>query len=121
MEIVQFHTLWNVVLQIVCAPTTVINAPLLCTITGLVFTEWFVYSECIFFVWRFLRKASQYLKCVGYTLICIETLKWGNFGGFSKYLIKHYFICRPSDCTVSDDLGIEPRTVKTLALPFRLG
>ncbi len=41
IEIVHFHTLWNVVLQIVCAPTTVIYAPLLCTITGLVFTEWF--------------------------------------------------------------------------------
>jgi hypothetical protein len=46
MEIVHFHTLWNVVLQIVCAPTTVIYAPLLCTITGLV---WFIYSECIIF------------------------------------------------------------------------
>ncbi len=66
MKIVQFHTLWNVVLRIVCAPTTVIYAPLLCTITGLVFTEWFIYSECIFFAWRFSRKASLYLNCLGY-------------------------------------------------------
>jgi hypothetical protein len=32
------------------------------------------------------------------------------------YFIQHCFICRPSDSTVSEDAGIEPRTVATLAL-----
>ncbi len=30
---------------------------------------------------------------------------------FLKYFILHCFICRPSDSTVSEDAGIEPRTV----------
>ncbi len=35
------------------------------------------------------------------------------------YVIQHYFICRPSGSTVSEDAGIEPRTVATLALTAR--
>jgi hypothetical protein len=35
------------------------------------------------------------------------------------YVIQHCFICRPSDSTVSEDAGIEPRTVATLALTVR--
>jgi hypothetical protein len=35
------------------------------------------------------------------------------------YVIQLCFICRPSDYTVSDDAGIEPRTVATLALTAR--
>ncbi len=35
------------------------------------------------------------------------------------YDIQHCFICRPSDSTVSEDAGIEPRTVATLALTAR--
>ncbi len=31
-----------------------------------------------------------------------------------KYFIQHCFICRPSDSAVSEDAGIEPRTVATL-------
>ncbi len=31
------------------------------------------------------------------------------------YFIPHCFICRPSDSTVSEDDGIEPRTVATSA------
>jgi hypothetical protein len=34
----------------------------------------------------------------------------------SVYHIQHCFICRPSDSTVSEDAGIEPRTVATSAL-----
>jgi hypothetical protein len=30
------------------------------------------------------------------------------------YDIQHCFICRPSDSTVSEDAGIEPRTVTTI-------
>jgi hypothetical protein len=36
---------------------------------------------------------------------------------FFIYVIKqHCFICRTSDLTVSEDAGIEPKTVATLAL-----
>jgi hypothetical protein len=35
------------------------------------------------------------------------------------YVIQHCFICRPSDLTVSEDAGIEPRAVPTLALTVR--
>ncbi len=40
----------------------------------------------------------------------------GFFRFFSMYCIQHCFICRPSDTTVSEDAGIEPRTVATAAL-----
>ncbi len=35
------------------------------------------------------------------------------------YFIQHCFICRPSDSDVSEDAGIEPRTVATSALAVR--
>jgi hypothetical protein len=35
------------------------------------------------------------------------------------YVIQHCFLCRPSDSTVSEDAGIEPRTVATMALTAR--
>ncbi len=35
---------------------------------------------------------------------------------YFKYLIQHFFLCRPSDPTVSEGAGIEPRTVASLAL-----
>jgi hypothetical protein len=35
------------------------------------------------------------------------------------YDIQHCFICRPSDSTVSEDTGIETRTVATTALAVR--
>ena len=38
---------------------------------------------------------------------------------FCMYFIKHWFICRPSDSTVSEDAEIEPRTVATSALAVR--
>ncbi len=40
-------------------------------------------------------------------------------GDFFMYGIQHCFICRPSDSTVSEDAGIEPRTVATEALAVR--
>jgi hypothetical protein len=44
----------------------------------------------------------------------------GFFWIFScMYFIQHCFICRPSDSTVSEDAGIEPRTVATSALAVR--
>jgi hypothetical protein len=38
---------------------------------------------------------------------------------FFWYFIQHCFICRPSDSTVSEDAGNEPRTVVTSALAVR--
>jgi hypothetical protein len=35
------------------------------------------------------------------------------------YFILHCFICNPSDSTVSEDAGIEPRAVATFALTVR--
>ncbi len=35
------------------------------------------------------------------------------------YDIQYCFICRPSDSTVSEDAGIEPRPVATTALAVR--
>ncbi len=44
----------------------------------------------------------------------------GIFWGFFKmYFLQHCFICRPSYSTVSEDAGIEPRSVSTLALAVR--
>ncbi len=39
--------------------------------------------------------------------------------GFFVYLIQHCFICGPLDYTVSEDAGIESRTVTTSALAVR--
>jgi hypothetical protein len=44
------------------------------------------------------------------------SLLGGFFAFFFMYDIQHFFICRPSDSTVSEDAGIEPRTVATTAL-----
>ncbi len=38
---------------------------------------------------------------------------------FFMYVIQHCFICRPSESTVSEDAGIKPRSVATLALTAR--
>jgi hypothetical protein len=46
-------------------------------------------------------------------------LKRGFFDFFKIYDIQHCFIRRPSDFTVSEDAGIEPRTVATLTLTDR--
>ncbi len=35
------------------------------------------------------------------------------------YVIQNYFICRPSDSAVSEDAGIEPRIIASLALTAR--
>jgi hypothetical protein len=47
--------------------------------------------------------------------------KQGDFWIFfsSMYIVQHCFIWRPSDTTVSEDAGIEPRTVATSALAVR--
>jgi hypothetical protein len=46
-----------------------------------------------------------------------EGLIYGNwFCNPIRTLVNTVFVCRPSDSTVSEDAGIEPRTVATLAL-----
>jgi hypothetical protein len=46
--------------------------------------------------------------------------KRGILGFFLfMYVIQSCFICGPSDSTVSEDAGIEPRTVATFALTAR--
>jgi hypothetical protein len=49
-----------------------------------------------------------------YTSLCYP-LK----GGFFQYFIQHCFICRPSDSTMPENAGIEPRIVATSALAVR--
>jgi hypothetical protein len=40
-------------------------------------------------------------------------------GVFYKYCIQYCFICCALDSTVSEDAGIEPRSVATMALAFK--
>jgi len=42
-----------------------------------------------------------------------------KYGVCTMYFIQHCFICRPSDSIVSEDAGIEPRTVATTSLAVR--
>jgi hypothetical protein len=53
-------------------------------------------------------------------ILCI--FNRGDFFGLfflCMYFSQHCFICRPSDTTVSEDPGIEPRTVAASALAVR--
>ncbi len=53
-------------------------------------------------------------------IICLVFYSWiFRIFSFFVYDIRHCFICRPSDPTVSEDAGIEPRTVATTALAVR--
>jgi hypothetical protein len=71
-----------------------------------------------------IRGENEVKKCHHVFLIGVESqgsifneTQQGVFGFFSSiYCIQHCFICRPSDSTVSEDAGIEPRTVATSAL-----
>jgi hypothetical protein len=68
-----------------------------------------------------LKGASwNHLKGIFYRFVGDNILQ-GDFFGFFLFLndIQHCFICRPSDSTVSEDAGIEPRTVATTALTVR--
>ncbi len=76
---------------------------------------WFLWPRGIKLLHR-SRFYKIYLKLWKYA-------KGGTFLGFfkkdDKYDIQHFFICRPSDSTVSEDAGVEPRTVATTALAVR--
>jgi hypothetical protein len=43
----------------------------------------------------------------------LKNSKFQNFILFFQYIIQHFFICCPSDSTVSEDAGIQPRIVAT--------
>ncbi len=49
-------------------------------------------------------------------IIFIIQINYNGNGGFFQYFIQHCFFCRPSDSAVSEDDGIEPRTVAISAL-----
>jgi hypothetical protein len=42
---------------------------------------------------------------------CLYELFFVKISGYFMYIIQHCFICRPTYSTVSEDPGIEPRTV----------
>ncbi len=52
----------------------------------------------------------------GYKCVIFASRQQLIFFTFFTYDIQHCFICRPSDSTVSEDAGIEPRTVATTAV-----
>jgi hypothetical protein len=49
----------------------------------------------------------------------MKMIESGIFKDFFMYFIQHCFICRLSESTVSEDAGIKPRTVATLAFLVR--
>ncbi len=58
--------------------------------------------------------AELYCNCFTYLYSNSNYKQW-DFLNFFMYCIQHCFICRPSDSTVSEDAGIEPRTVAASA------
>jgi hypothetical protein len=50
---------------------------------------------------------------------CISKIGFWIFSFLFMYVIQHCFICRPSDSTLSEDAGIELRSVATLASTAR--
>jgi hypothetical protein len=73
------------------------------------------------FLWCFCNQFSSYFSMFTFVTCekgtTISEFFTGEFLGFFViYFIQHCFICRPSDSTVSEDAGTEPRT---LALAVR--
>ncbi len=58
-------------------------------------------------------------ESVRISFVCCKSESFFFIFLFFLYDIQHCFICRPSDSTVSEDAGIEPRTVATTALDVR--
>ncbi len=85
------------------------------------------HSHDTFRVFSLREKCQQPTASVVSELVnCLPFFKWIHiffmgdfFGYFFLYDIQHYFICRPSDSTMSEDAGIEPRIVATMALAVR--
>ncbi len=71
----------------------------------------------VLYTWGAFRSVAAYRKG---TVVANENSKGGIFGFFLfMYVIQHCFICCPSESTVSEDAGIEPRTVAILAWTAR--
>ncbi len=68
-----------------------------------------VHHWCRWLWWQMEKIFNQKNLTVGFFLIFCS----------SMYCIQHCFNCRPSDSSVSEDAGIEPRTVATSALATR--
>ncbi len=49
---------------------------------------------------------------------CVDQVFLNRFYFILLYFIRHCFLCRPSDSTVSEDAGTEHMTVATLSLTF---
>jgi hypothetical protein len=77
-----------------------------------------------FIGYRYIHENRNFYTCKkGTPLLFYRTshsrsIFLGHFG-FFMYFIQHCFICRPSGFAVSEDAGIESRTVATLALAVR--
>ncbi len=67
---------------------------------------------------RRIRKKS-FLQIKIWPCNTVPVLNREIFWNFSMYVSKHCFICRPSDSTVYEDVGIEPKTVAASALAVR--
>ncbi len=71
------------------------------------------------------RKRHSFSQITSYAILPSDgRLLKGDFLFFIGFLffmydIQHCFICSPSDFTMSEDAGIEPRTVATTALAVR--
>ncbi len=106
----------------------------------------FLFAVIIFFSFTMLFHSFLFLVLFFFFFFCLDFLKFkvsivppSSFFGFYNslftlpspdisyffarffvYFFQHCYSCRPSDYTVSEDAGIEPRTVATLALAVRL-
>ncbi len=85
-----------------------------------------------YIVWIFLWSVSDnllfYENYASYSIYALSNfscmrffkiIKTGIFLGFFMYFIQHYFICRPSESTVSEDAGIEPKIIRVLSSNLR--
>ncbi len=88
-----------------------------------------VYSDPHLKILEWLRSADPPLRfilfihspvCKEWTVGELYREFFGFFMYWVPYFIQHCFICRPSSSSVSEDAGIEPRIVATLALTVRL-
>ncbi len=88
-----------------------------------IFSRW-VLSYCIMFL-RYCTGTGIYDVSTGICTTYMQMKQLVFFppiisrGIFFMYFIQQCFICRPSDSTVSENSGIEPRTVATLTLAVR--
>jgi hypothetical protein len=76
---------------------------------------------CIFCMHKFLSSFANCSQFFFILLLIYLFLHLSILISFSKYSISFQLLhlCRPSDSSVSDDAGIEPRTAATSALAVR--